>query len=71
MKAKKRRYKDVVRERVVSVRLSEAEFFRLKASGLGSRRSMSALLRARMADLIGGAAEAPAGGTVVNTGATA
>lgn len=54
MRRASRHYKDVIRTRVVSLRLNEQEFHLLKASGLRERKPMSKLLRARMADLIEG-----------------
>lgn len=50
---RKRGYKEVIRGKVISVRLNEQEFYTLKAKGLQARRSLSALFRARIADLIG------------------
>ncbi len=54
MRRTRRHYKDVIRTRVVSMRLNEQEFHLLKASGLRERKPMSKLLRARMSDLIEG-----------------
>lgn len=53
MARRKGGYKEVIREKVVSLRLNEEEFLRLKANGLRDRASISRLIRERIADLIG------------------
>lgn len=53
MATKRHGYKEIIRAKIVSLRLSEEEFLRLRVSGLQSKRTVSALLRERVADLIG------------------
>lgn len=48
-------YKEVIRGRIVSMRLTEEEFLRLKANALRDRTSVSRMARDRLADLIDGA----------------
>ena len=53
MATKRHSYKEVIRKKIVSIRLTEEEFLRLRVGGLRTKRSVSALLRDRMTDLIG------------------
>ena len=54
MGKKKRRYKEVIRDRIVSLRMNEQEFFRLKANALRDRTSVSRLVRDRVTELTQG-----------------
>lgn len=54
MRTTKRHYKAVIKDKVISLRLNEEEFLRLKANGLRERKPVSRLLRARVADLLDG-----------------
>ena len=54
MKKQERHYKEVIRSKVLSFRLSDEEFLRLKANSLQARTSMSRLTRDRVAELISG-----------------
>jgi len=56
MKRRGRHYKEVIRSRVISLRLNDEEFLRLKANALRDRTSMSRMVRARMTDLVHGGA---------------
>lgn len=51
MQRKPRRYKDVIRDKVVSIRLSDEEFLRLKANALRDKTSMSRMLRERITEI--------------------
>lgn len=53
MATKRHGYKAVIRGKIVSMRLNEEEYLRLRAGGLRAKRSVSAILRERVADLIG------------------
>ena len=63
MARRKGRYKEVIKEKVVSIRLNEEEFLRLRVDALRGRSSVSQIIRARIADLIGGSL--PAGTAIV------
>ena len=46
------RYKEIIRDRVVTLRLNAEELHRLKANALRAGKPASRLIRERMADLI-------------------
>lgn len=64
MRKTERHYKEVIRNKVISIRLNEEEFLRLKANALRDRTSVSKLVRDRMTALIDGMT---AGATVAAT----
>ena len=64
MRKTERHYKEVIRNKVISIRLNEEEFLRLKANALRDRTSVSKLVRDRMTVLIDGMT---AGATVAAT----
>lgn len=65
MRKTERHYKEVIKDKVISIRLNEEEFLRLKANALRGRTSASKLVRDRLTELIDGmttgAAVSPAG----------
>jgi ribosomal protein L28 len=54
MRTTRRHYKDVIKDKVISLRLNEEEFLRLKANALRDRTSVSKMVRERMTELIDG-----------------
>ena len=66
MRKTERHYKEVIRDKVISIRLNEEEFLRLKANALRDRTSVSKMVRDRMMALIGGT---PASGMTAGTAA--
>ena len=58
MKRRGRHYKEVIRSKVLSLRLTDEEFLRLKANALRDRTSVSRMVRDRMTELVYGGAPA-------------
>jgi hypothetical protein len=54
MSKRRGHYKDVIREKVLSVRLMEEEFLRLRVHALRNKKSVSMMVRDRLAGLIVG-----------------
>jgi hypothetical protein len=61
-------YKEVIREKVLSVRLKEEEFLRLRVNALSARKPISAMVRDRLGGLI---EAAPVEATTAAAGTTA
>ena len=54
MKKRERHYKEVIRSKVLSLRLTDEEFLRLKANALRDRMSVSKMVRNGVTELIKG-----------------